>query len=213
MLRLTILALAAVTCLQGCGFNSALTRENLGYTQRFDAGFRYVKTDVTARMTDSHLLCILPAPWQSPPAVGIPIGGGANWTSLVRELHRQAGLRPNQTLTNLRADTDFRWFLLWCNSTMTLAADVIEFGPATAGAGAAPSAWTDPEKEEAAAAAASGARAADAASPSRRRYTTAECRTAPRCAGQDCGSIRGRCWIRDAEGKRTWTDDGTPASE
>ncbi|MFZ4580819.1 MAG: DUF6567 family protein [Myxococcota bacterium] len=111
------MVLATLAMCTGCGLNSGLVRESVAQIQLREANFHIARADVRAQAHDGAILCMIPV-------------GGQVYTDLMRALLIEARPTRNQMLINLRMDVDRRFYLLYCATNYTLAADVIEFDAA-----------------------------------------------------------------------------------
>jgi hypothetical protein len=117
LLAATLLSFFAVMN-TGCGATFGLVRDSITQVQIQKAGFEVVKTNISATVVVRSILCIFPVT-RNPTA------------DLMRALHEQAHLGPNQMFINLRQDATYLVYLGFvCDEELTLSADVIEFGTA-----------------------------------------------------------------------------------
>ena len=117
-MRLGLLALLLV----GCGSSSGFLRDATSasaFEYRMDvAHVRYMRT-VQGTAETTTIVCLIPTAEVPRHAVAMA------------DLQHAAQLRSNEVLTNLREDTVTMFTLIYCSTTLTISADVVEVGART----------------------------------------------------------------------------------
>jgi hypothetical protein len=109
-----------VVLLLGCsGTTSSIRRDHgelLLPTRMSLDGFQHIRP-VSGSATTGSAFCAFPL-------------GDALYGEAMRDLYAHVQLGPNQILLNLREDrADRRYFGLYCSSTLTVSADVVQLTP------------------------------------------------------------------------------------
>jgi hypothetical protein len=115
--------------LVGCGSTAGFLRDSITQVQVQRGDFRIVKTGLAASADTGKVFCM------------IPVDDGQAYRHAMEGLHAATRLGPNQMLVNIREDWKAITYLgFYCAFTLTVSADVIEFGGGGVPAGAPPAA-------------------------------------------------------------------------
>lgn len=122
LIQITIAASCLIT--SACGVSSGFMRDTITYVKINEAGFKYVKKNVTGEAEK-----------------GAFDDGDALYKNAMEALHKNADLGDNQALVNIRED--IIWKGAGLQHRVLLTADVIEFDSAGVAAAPAPAPTTE----------------------------------------------------------------------
>jgi hypothetical protein len=116
-----IFSVALTFALTGCGVHGGLRRDadtDHSFQYRMEvAGVETVRT-ASGSSNIGSVFCLIPI-------------GSDPYKNAIEELHKNAKLQRNEVLVNFRDDIGFTGVMyLWCNSRLTVSADVVALTPA-----------------------------------------------------------------------------------
>jgi hypothetical protein len=111
MKKLLILLTLLTSCGTSIGFiRDSRTSQNFQYS--LDLKAVKMQRTVEASTYGKTILCV------------IPTGGKPAYAETMQKLHKEAKLKPNEVLVNIREDKQILTYLIYCRQRLTISADV-----------------------------------------------------------------------------------------